>query len=50
MICLGEKYEYFSTEAYEKRENISQNTKDGGQSSRPGPNKKGQYKKVAFLS
>lgn len=50
MICLEKEYEYFSTGAYEKRENISQNMKDGGLRRRPGPNKKGQYKKVGFLS
>lgn len=50
MICPEKKYEYFSIGAYEKRENISQNMKDGGLSSRPGSNKKGQYKKVGFLS
>lgn len=41
MICLEKKYEYFSTGAYETRENTSQNMKDGGLSSRPRSNEKG---------
>lgn len=41
MICLEKIYEYFSPGVYETKENTSQNMKDGGLISRPGPNEKG---------